>query len=342
MSIMSEEEIHILITVQFPESLVERIRSVSPRLVLHQYPVRELENLSEDLLGEIEIIYAGLSLPDTDDMPKLRWIQFHYAGIDQLSDHPVMDSDITLTTMSGASAPQMAEFAIVLMLAIGHHFPGLIQDPPDTRWSDDRYTRYEPSELRESTIGVVGYGSVGREIARICQAFGAKILAIKGDLKHLTDEGYTLKGLGDPEAELPDRIYPPQAIRSMVELCDYVVVTTPLTAQTRGMVNREVLDAMKSNAYLIDVSRGGIVDHGALVEVLNERKIAGAALDVYPIEPLPDSSPLWKMDNVILTPHIAGASKQYLERAVQLFTLNLHRFLAERPLLNDYERSRGY
>ncbi|MFQ5923274.1 MAG: D-2-hydroxyacid dehydrogenase, partial [Anaerolineales bacterium] len=195
---------------------------------------------------------------------------------------------------------------------------------------------------RGSTVGLVGYGNIGREIARLCQGFGAQVLATKRDLKVLDMGGHVLEGLGDAQAEIPERLYPPQALPSMASECDFLILTVPLTPETRGMVNAKVFQSMKSTAYLIDVSRGGVVDQGALVEALKEGEIAGAALDVYPVEPLPESSPLWELPNVILSPHVAGTSGQYLARAADLFAENLRRYVANEPLINRYDPRLGY
>ena len=159
---------------------------------------------------------------------------------------------------------------------------------------------------------------------------------------NLDQEHYSPEGLGDPQADLVQRIYPPQAVASMAELCDFLVVTVPLTPETRGMIGAKVFQSMKSNAFLIDISRGGVVDHGALIDALNNSNLAGAALDVYPVEPLPESSPLWEMPNVILSPHVAGASPRYYEKAADLFATNLRRYLSEQPLLNLYDPEKGY
>jgi len=231
---------------------------------------------------------------------------------------------------------------VMCMLALGRRLPAMIRDKEAKRWAEDRFERFSPTELHGATVGIVGYGSIGREIARLCRAFGARVLAVKRDLKNLADPGYVIAGLGDPTASLPDRLYPPQALRSMAGECDFVVVTAPLTDETRGLVDRKVLQNMKPTAYLVDISRGGVVDHGALVEALNEKRIAGAALDVYPVEPLPESSPIWEMPNVILSPHVGGASGDYMERAAALFAENLRRYVNDEPLLNRYDPSRGY
>ncbi len=335
-------EVHVLITVTFPEPLLERLQAVSPQLTLHQHPSRRPQDLPADLLPEIEVLYTLRALPDPEQVPNLRWVQFHFAGIDHVIDHPLVSSGVQVTTLSGAAVPQMAEFAMMAMLALGHRLPRMWEDRNAKRWAEDRFQRFSPLELRGATVGVVGYGSIGREVARLCQTFGAEVLATKRDLKHLEDTGYIPEGLGDPRAEIPRRLYPPQALRSMVSLCDFVVVTVPLTAETRGMVDAQVLAAMKPTAFLVDISRGGVVDHGALLEALQEERIAGAALDVYPVEPLPESSPLWEMPNVILSPHVAGASPHYMERAADLFAANLRRYISGQPLLNHFDPKRGY
>jgi phosphoglycerate dehydrogenase-like enzyme len=336
------EEVHVLITLAFPAPLQERLKAVSSKVRLHVHPTSAIEMLPEDLLEKIEVLYTIRSLPDPEAAPNLRWLQLHFAGVDHVIDHPLVQSGIMVTTLSGAAAPQMAEFCLMAMLAMSRRLPRMLDDPPDVRWDDERFQRYRGHELRGSTVGVVGYGSVGREVARLSQAFGANILSIKRDLKNLQDEGYILEGLGDREAEIPDRLYPPEAIGSMSALCDYLVITSPLTSATRGMIGEEVFEKMKSDAVLIDVSRGGVVDQGALVEALHEGRLGGAALDVYPVEPLPTNSPLWKMDNVMLSPHVAGASSHYFERAAELFAENLHRYLSDRPLLNLYDPEAGY
>jgi phosphoglycerate dehydrogenase-like enzyme len=340
MALMSE--IQVLITLPVPDPLLDRLRKLAPEFTFHIHPADRPEDLPAELLSEIEVLYTWGAIPEPEDVPKLRWVQLHLAGADHVSDHRLLHTEVIVTTLSGAAVPQIAEFALMSMLALSRKLPVMLKDETDIRWAETRFERYRPTELHGSTVGIVGYGSVGREVARLCAAFGATILATKRDLKQLEDEGYALEGLGDLTAELPDRLYPPQALASMASLCDYVVVSVPLTPETRGMINAEVFNAMKPTAYLVDVSRGGVVDHGALVEALNEEILAGVALDVYPIEPLPKSSPLWAMPNVILSPHVAGASKYYGDRAIDLFAENLHRYHVGRPLLNLYDPERDY
>jgi phosphoglycerate dehydrogenase-like enzyme len=131
-------------------------------------------------------------------------------------------------------------------------------------------------------------------------------------------------------------------LASMASLCDFLVVTVPLTSETRGMISKKVFEKMKPRSCLIDLSSGGVVDHGALVEALEAKHLAGAALDVYPVEPLPAGSPLWEMSNVILSPHVAYFSPRYYEMAMDLFVENMRRYLSGQPLLNLYRPERGY
>ncbi len=335
-------EIPVIITVDLPDRLLDRLRSVSPQLKIRLHPTGEASEIPEEQLAEVEILYTRRALPEPEQVPNLRWIQFHWSGIDPFVEHSLLRSEVMVTTLSGAAVPQMAEFALTMMMAAGHHLPEMIEHRRNKSWAEDRFTRFRPLELRGNTVGIVGYGSIGREIARLCVAFGAKVLVTKRDLKVLEQQGYQLEGLGDPQAELPTRIYPPQALASMASECDFLVITVPLTPETRGLVGEQVLRRMKPTAYLIDVSRGGVVDHGALVEALGNSWIAGAALDVFPVEPLPQSSPLWELPNLILSPHVAGTSGLYLERAAELFAENLRRYLANEELLNRYDPKLGY
>jgi phosphoglycerate dehydrogenase-like enzyme len=191
-------------------------------------------------------------------------------------------------------------------------------------------------------VGIVGYGSIGREVARLLQPFGVTVFAAKWDAMHPQDTGYIQEGFGDPSGDIPRRIYPFQALKSMIAECDFLVITVPLTPETDGLIGPEELDAMKPNGYLIDISRGCVVDHSALIRAIKDKKIAGAALDVFPEEPLPKDNPLWKFPNVIISPHIAGISPHYDQRAVALFTENMRRFLAGEPLHNQFEIERRY
>jgi len=337
------DTIEVLITLQIAENLVDRLSELSPRLRITVLPVQKPEEIAADVWSRVEVLYTNRVIPAIDQAPKLRWIQFHWAGVDHALESPLINKPgVLATTLSGAAASQMAEFVVMMLLALGHRLPDLIAHQKRAEWPKDRWERFLPLELRSSTVGIVGYGSIGRQIARLLQPIGATILAIKRDAMNPHDTGYAPAEMGDPEGDLAHRLYPPEAMRSMFKECDYVVITLPKTPKTAKIIGAEEIAALKPSAFLIDVSRGGIVDHAALIPALKDRKIAGAALDVYPEEPLPGDSPLWKLPNVILTPHISGNTPQYNERAIDLFVENLRRYLASLPLYNIIDLVGGY
>ena len=335
--------IETLITVPFPEPLINRLQGISPKLNISSMPVARVEEIPAETWARTEILYTASILPFPEQVPALRWIQFHFAGIDRFVNHPlVQKKDVHITTLSGAAMSQMAEYALTMMLALGRKIQSLGHYQKKAEWPKDRYDRFEPFEIRGKTIGLVGYGSIGRQVARLLQPFGATVLAAKYDAVQPQDRGYMLDGLGDPHGDFVHRIYPFQALASMLKECHFLIASVPLTPQTRGLIGTKALHAIKPGAYLIDISRGGVIDHTALLEALKSGKLAGAALDVFPEEPLPASNPLWQMPNVIITPHISGSSPHYEERAVQLFSENLHRYLGNLPLYNLFDRHRGY
>jgi phosphoglycerate dehydrogenase-like enzyme len=329
------DTVEVLITVNFSEALVKQLAEISSRLHLQVLVANQSQDIPAEAWERAEVLYTHRVLPTPEEAPRLQWIQFHWAGADHAVDLPLLARPgLQATTMSGASASQMAEHAVMMMLALGHHLPDANALQRRSEWPAERWERFSPKELRGNTVGIVGYGSVGRQVARLLSAFGAQVLATKRDAMHPEDTGYIPEGQGDPTGDLVQRLYPPQALRSMLKLCDYVVVCAPLTAETRNLLGAEELAALKPGAYLVALSRGGIIDHNALLPLLRDQKIAGAALDVFPTEPLPADSPLWKLPNVIITPHVAGFSPEYDQRAVVLFAENLQRYLAGLPLYN--------
>jgi len=333
----------ILITLPLDERLLDTLKAVAPQAEFIVHPAKKADEIPAEIWERVEVLYTNVVLPDPDAVPNLRWIQFHWAGIDHVADHPLVKSGrVVVTTLSGAAVPQMGEYVVMMLLALGHRLPSLMAHQRRKEWPEDRWRRFMPQELNSSTVGIVGYGSLGREVARLLSVFGTTVLATKRDVMHPEDTDYAPEGRGDPQAQYVRRLYPAQALKTMVRECDFVVVTVPLTPETRGLINAEVFEAMKPGAYLVDVSRGGVVDHEALLEALRSGHLAGAALDVFPTEPLPPESPLWEMPNVILTPHIAGATRYYDERAVAVFSANLARYLEGKSLFNQYHPERGY
>lgn len=335
--------IKVLITVQFAPELINQIEAVSPRFAVNPIVAKNPGDITEDAWGEVEILYTHKVLPDPDLAPNLKWIQFHRAGNERYLAAPILRKpDLVASTMSGASAPQVAEYVLEMILALGHHLPDILEHQQRADWPAERGEIFTPVELNQSTVGIVGYGSIGREIGRILQAFGAHVLATKFNAKQPADRGYRIDGSGDPQGDYVNRLYPAQALISMLKKCDFAVVCVPLTPKTRNLIGAKQLAAMKPSAFLIDVSRGGVIDHADLIVALEEKQIAGAALDVYPEEPLPEDNSLWKMPNIILTPHIAGVSRDYDQRAVDLFVENLNRYLDGKKPFNLIDLRRGY
>jgi len=341
---MSDQK-EILLSVQFKPEQVSELQALAPdfRVRTHTIGHGQGHILPEGLWDHAEIFYALQVLPEPQQAPNLRWVQFHFAGIEgQLTAPLLQRPGVLATTLSGANAPQVAEHALALMLALGHHLHAMLADQYRAEWSPERLERYRPNELIGSTVGIIGYGSIGQRLARLLQSFGVTILASKRDLLNPSHEDFQVDGQGDPQAALVHRLYPSQALRTMLKECDVVVVTVPLTAQTRGLVGEDQLAAMKPGAFLVDVSRGGVVDHEALTIALKKGLLGGAGLDVFPEEPLPADSPLWAMPNVIISPHVAGLSAHYMDRAFTLFKENLRRYLTGEELLNRIELDRGY
>jgi phosphoglycerate dehydrogenase-like enzyme len=340
---LMDDVINVLITIPLPDDLIARLQDVSPRLHIRQIKASKADEISPEVWAAVDVLYTARMLPLPDFVPNLRWIQFHFAGVDHARDALVLRKPgVVATTMSGASASQVSEYVLMMLLAFSHRLPDLIDHQRRSVWPKDRWERFSPLELRSSTVGIVGYGSIGRQVARLLNPFGAKVLANKLDGRHPEDPGYTIEGFGDVNGDYIHRLYPSEALRSMAQECDFLVISVPLTPRTQGLINAEVFDAMKPSAFLIDISRGGVVNHTDLIVALKERRIAGAALDVFPEEPLPADSPLWKLPNTFVTPHISGNTPFYDERAVDLFIVNLRRFLTGEPLLNQVNIELGY
>jgi phosphoglycerate dehydrogenase-like enzyme len=337
-----EEKIFILVTESFPADVLERLQTISPRLEFHDHPALKLEDAPAGLLARAEVIYTLRVVPKPEQAPNLKWIQFHMAGLDHLPLRPLLDRGVQCTSLSGAAAPQMAEYVVMMLLALGHRMPSLVRAQSEREWPREKWERFNPRELRGATVGIAGYGSVGREVARLCRAFGARVLAAKRNVMNPADSGYSVEGLGDPEGSIPARIYPPNSLHRMLAECDFVVISAPLTAGTRGSFGAEAIAAMRDGACLVDISRGGIVDEEALRRALQDGKLGGAALDVFAREPLPQESDLWDTPGLLLSPHIAGASPRYDLRAADLFAENLRRYLTNQPLLNRYDPREEY
>jgi phosphoglycerate dehydrogenase-like enzyme len=273
--------------------------------------------------------------------PQLKWVQLMSAGADHILKGLLAErKEITVTTGSGVAANTIAEYTISSMLAWAHVLPTTMRAQLKREWKRTGFMDIEP--MRGKTLGVIGYGSIGRETARIAQTLGMDVLALKRNPEERRDSGWNPPGIGDPDGSIPRRWYGPDQCELILHESDYVTVTLPLTPQTRGFIGRKEIAAMRPNAYIVNVGRGEVIDQAALIEALRENRIAGAGLDVFEHEPLEAESALWDLENVILTPHVSGGFKNYNGVCCELFAANLRRFRAGQPLFNLVDRSMGY
>jgi phosphoglycerate dehydrogenase-like enzyme len=256
--------------------------------------------------------------------PHVKWVQMLSAGVDSLTGSEIWQSDIPITGVSGIHAAPIGEYVLMTMQMFAKQSPRGLRQQQKHDWK-----RYTPRLLKAHTVGIIGLGHIGREIARLAKAFGMEVLAVD-ELR------------GTKPARNVDRMIPPDRLIELFKESDYVVSSVPLTPKTHNLIGKKQLKAMKKSAYLINISRGGIVDEDALVKALKDKRIAGAGLDVTAREPLPPDSPLWSLDNVILTPHVSGGQEDYIRLATALFCENLRRYIAGKKLINLVNRKRGY
>lgn len=331
---------NVLVTMRFTEAQLDRLRRVSPSLTV---TCAEAERAD---YAKVDVLYAGVPPRDLSRAGALKWVQLHMAGVNALHDHPLYTSSaLPLTTTSGVHAATIAGYALTVLLALAHRVPRMVEWQARGGWPPDekRWELFLPTELRGATLGIVGYGSIGRELARMAtSALGMRVVALKRDPSRRTDPDYCPPGTGDPEGRLPERWLGPDGLPELLEASDVVVMAAPLTPHTRGMIGAAELARMKPSAYFINVGRGASVDEPALARALRERRIAGAAVDVFAEEPPPAGHPLYACDNVIVSPHVSGFLPSYDDRCADLFAENLRRWLAGAPLLNLVDRARGY
>ncbi|MBV9614153.1 MAG: D-2-hydroxyacid dehydrogenase [Ktedonobacteraceae bacterium] len=268
--------------------------------------------------------------------PRLRWLQYSSGGVDELLPTGILDADsgVVVTTAAGINANAISEYVFGSMLMFNRTWPEMIRLQDRHIWPRSaHWYNLGGRELEDQTLGIIGLGSIGRRIAQVGKAFGMRVLAMRRTWRGISQQA---------EDQDVDQYYPHESLHEMLHECDYVVLSVPLTKETRHLIGEAELRAMRSHAYLINVARGQVVDEQALIRALQARWIAGAGLDVVEEEPLAAGSPLYGLPNVILTPHISGLSVHYDKRLMALFADNLRRYRAKEPLRNRYEPERGY
>ncbi len=262
-------------------------------------------------------------------MPELRWVHTFSAGVDRHIPELAGHERVMLTNNSGAYDVPIAEHVMAMIFAAAKRVPEHLLAQGRHQWQRE----VPHAEIRGATLVVLGMGSIGGELARLAGGVGMRVIGIRRDASRREASN------GGPAI---DRIVPPDRFSEVAREADYLAVTAALTPQTRGMVSAEILAALKPAAWVINIARGPIVDEAALVAALQAKRIGGAALDVFEIEPLPAASPLWALDNVILTPHVSNSSPRVRDRSLALVVDNVRRFKSGEPLRNLVDRAAGY
>lgn len=239
---------------------------------------------------------------------KLKWVQALGTGVDNIADRPTLRPDVILTRMHAIHGPPMAEAALMAMLALSRDLPRLIRNQQNRHWA-----RWPARLLEGKTVGILGIGAIAEVLAPRCRMMGMRVIGITSSPRDVA--GF-------------DRMVSRDDLAETVRELDYFVLLTPYSKDTHHIVDARVLAAMKRDAYLINLARGGVVDEDALLEVLRFGGIAGAALDVFSQEPLPQDHPFWTLPNVLITPHVGGFNDGYARQAIPLVLENIRRFLA--------------
>ncbi len=238
----------------------------------------------------------------------LKWIQALGSGVDGIVDLPSLRENVMVTNLHGIQGSPVSEAAMMAMLALSRGMPRVVRSQDQRKWD-----RFPARLLKDKTVGIFGVGVIAAELAPKCKAFGM-----------------TVVGISSVKRAVPgfDRMYSRADLEQAVRELDYLVLLTPFSAATRGIVGEKVLAAMKSSSYLVNLARGGVVDEAALINALEQGRLAGAALDVFMQEPLPAEHPFWSMDRVLITPHLGGFCDVYVDQALPVVEGNMRSFLA--------------
>jgi len=312
-----------------PPWFAERLRRDFPGLEV--VDLRGYEGI-EQQIPAADIAIAWSVRPEQFRLArKLRWIHSTAAAVHQLMFSELIESNVILTNAREVHGPVVAEHVIALIFALAKRIPEAVLLQQKHSWGQEEIweSHPRPREIAGATLGLVGLGAIGRAVARSAASLGMKVIAIR---EH-------------PEKEMPPgvtQVFSSLQIDELLALADYVVLCAPVTPTTQGLINAARIARMKPEACLINVSRGPLIDEAALADALRAHKIGGAALDVFTKEPLPAASPLWDLDNLLITPHTAGLTDKIWERQYALYSENLRRFLAGQPLLGQVDKEKGY
>ncbi len=276
-------------------------------------------------LSEADVVAGWVnSVPSWSHAKNLKWVHAFFAGVDKVLTPELVHSPALVSSSSGIHATPIGEHIVAFALAFTRKLYPTFLNQQRKRWE----RRNDLGELKGKAILIVGLGRIGREAARLLQCFGARIIALDKEKKEKPEFVQELRSIENLGTALPE--------------ADFVILCVPYTQETHYLFGREQFQKMKSSAVIINISRGGVINEKELIEALQKKTIAGAGLDVTETEPLPPDSPLWTMENVIITPHHSGISEKYMDRAVDLFCTNLKAFLGGQELPNFVDKTRGY
>ncbi|MBM3724533.1 MAG: D-2-hydroxyacid dehydrogenase [Acidobacteria bacterium] len=256
---------------------------------------------------------------------RVQWVHALAAGVEQVLFPELCASPVPLTNSRGIFSPSLGEFAMAGILHFSKDLRRMVRQQEAGRWE-----QFDIRELRGLTLGIIGYGTIGQETAKRAKAFDMRVLAVRR------------RGAAGGEAPYADEVHGLERMIDVIERCDYVMISTPLTADTRGLIGARELAAMKPDAVFLNLGRGPTVVESALLEVLRERRIRGAVLDVFDVEPLPAGHEFYGLDNVLLSPHCADHTDDWQEQAVEFFLRNFDRFVNGQPLENLVDKGSGY
>lgn len=299
---------------------VQKFEAAFPKREIHAlHDKADLENSMDD----IEVIFVFRPPKGVwSGAGRLRLIQTIGAGVDTVLPAPDLPPSVRITNARGVHPEQMSEHALSMMLAFARQLPQTLANQQARRWQS-----FVPTSLSGKTCSILGMGTIGQAVAARAKQFGMRVIGIQRQPKPYS---------------YADEILPPEQIQRAVHLADYLVVILPKTPQTTHLLDAKILAELKSDAVLINMSRGGIVDEAEVAKMLSSGLLRGAALDVFEEEPLPESSDLWMIPNLIITPHVAGLVPDYLDRVLKIFTENVRRLEDGQPLINEVDRAIGY
>lgn len=303
------------------------LEQVSPLIVAEKKGDGAASAKLDSILAKAEVLYGRIiHLPPRffHRAPNLRWLQVMSAGVDRLPKE-FLRSRVLVTNVSGIHAAAMGEFVLYFMLSLVKQAPLYFRMKQEKRWQ-----RMQLATLRSKIVGIVGLGNVGREIARLGKAFGMRVIGTRRSARRAGRARYI------------DQVLPREELGHLLAESDFVVLAVPLTPETDKLVGEKELRAMKPSAYLINISRGEIVDEQTLIRALEEKWIAGAGLDVFAVEPLPPESRIWELPNVIFSPHVSGVMEKYDIRATEVFCKNLRFYLEGKKFPKRVDPRKGY